>query len=317
MQNSTSNLQKNQSLVSSNGMESFSISLAKKCERLSTALYLVTNFLSDIEPMKYRLRALSLDLVRDASLVRYGTIANEANVLETLRANISETLSLLELAFIAGLVSEMNFSILKHEYVVVRDSVEIKRATRESRTDSILGDTFFDSAESHRVSRLGAMGQRPDLYVPASRTQGSPLRNLGQRVTLSESAPVNKLSTFNLGLSTSSENPIGHSKGQSNIQMSDRNPAPAPRTQGLTLRSLGQRSDLSESVSRTPDIARSARHARILKLIKDNREVSIKDIANYFPELSEKTIQRELVSFTESGVLKKVGERRWSRYSLV
>ena len=64
------------------------------------------------------------------------------------------------------------------------------------------------------------------------------------------------------------------------------------------------------------DVAKETRRVRILKLIKDNREVTIKDIANHFPDVSEKTVQRELVSLTEAGVLKRFGERRWSRYAL-
>ena len=64
------------------------------------------------------------------------------------------------------------------------------------------------------------------------------------------------------------------------------------------------------------DVAKESRRARILKLVKDNREVTIKDIATHFVDLSEKTIQRELVSLVASGVLKKFGERRWSRYAL-
>jgi predicted HTH transcriptional regulator len=66
----------------------------------------------------------------------------------------------------------------------------------------------------------------------------------------------------------------------------------------------------------TTDVAKESRRARILKLVKDNREVTIKDIATHFADLSEKTIQRELVSLVEGGVLKKFGERRWSRYAL-
>ena len=64
------------------------------------------------------------------------------------------------------------------------------------------------------------------------------------------------------------------------------------------------------------DVAKESRRARILKLIKDNREVTIKDITAHFTDLSEKTIQRELVTMSDNGVLKKSGERRWSRYAL-
>src|SRR3989344_9028999 len=145
----------------SNGITAFGVTISKKCERLATAIYLVTNFLSDTEPMKFRLRALSLELVRDASLVKNGSQMVEANVLEALRANILETLSLLELAFIAGLVSEMNFTILKREYASLRDTIEVKKASRESRTDSILGDNFFGTTESAHPH------PRPDLSESA------------------------------------------------------------------------------------------------------------------------------------------------------
>lgn len=48
-----------------------------------------------------------------------------------------------------------------------------------------------------------------------------------------------------------------------------------------------------------------------------NRPLSIKDIAFSIKDCSEKTIQRELVSMVSEGVLKKEGERRWSRYTLI
>ncbi|KKT37017.1 MAG: hypothetical protein UW27_C0009G0041 [Parcubacteria group bacterium GW2011_GWA1_44_13] len=269
----------------SNGITAFGVTISKKCERLATAIYLVTNFLSDTEPMKFRLRALSLELVRDASLVKNGSQMVEANVLEALRANILETLSLLELAFIAGLVSEMNFTILKREYASLRDTIEVKKASRESRTDSILGDNFFGTTESAHP--------RPGLGY--SREQA-----------LMHPAP------------TSSTLPKGHSIGQTTSVMSDRNTVSDTRRSDL--KNLSPRSVLSVS-SPAPraitDIAKESRRARILKLVKDNREVTIKDIATHFVDLSEKTIQRELVSLVESGVLKKFGERRWSRYALV
>jgi len=44
--------------------------------------------------------------------------------------------------------------------------------------------------------------------------------------------------------------------------------------------------------------------------------VSIKEIAAVLPDLSSKTIQRELLSMVDDGLLIKKGERRWSRYSL-
>ena len=271
----------------SSGMDAFSITLSKKCERLATAIYLVTNFLSDTEPLKSRLRTLSIDFVRDASFVRYGGQATEANVLDALRTNIGEMLSLLELAFIAGLVSEMNFTILKREFVSLRDSIDIKKASRESRTDTILGDNFFGSPELPAKATFG-------VSEPSS-----PMSDLGRT---REGRTFMQPAKFPAPMSD---------------RMSDRNtkghtPAPSP----LSTFNLKLSTGVTPSSRATTDIAKESRRTRILKLIKDNREVAIKDIVSHFPDLSEKTIQRELVSLSDSGVLKKSGERRWSRYAL-
>lgn len=58
------------------------------------------------------------------------------------------------------------------------------------------------------------------------------------------------------------------------------------------------------------------RRENILKVLKRKKDVTIKDIFEVIQGCSEKTIQRELLSMVASGVLKKEGEKRWSRYSL-
>ncbi|MFZ2949867.1 MAG: DeoR family transcriptional regulator, partial [Desulfuromonadaceae bacterium] len=59
------------------------------------------------------------------------------------------------------------------------------------------------------------------------------------------------------------------------------------------------------------------RRDSILKILTKKGDVTIKDISQSISDVSEKTIQRELLSLVQSGVLKKEGEKRWSRYSLV
>ncbi|MFA5842009.1 MAG: hypothetical protein WC835_03575 [Candidatus Paceibacterota bacterium] len=61
---------------------------------------------------------------------------------------------------------------------------------------------------------------------------------------------------------------------------------------------------------------KNKRREGILKILKKKKDVTIKDISETVPGCSEKTIQRELLSMVASGVLKKEGEKRWSRYSL-
>jgi len=63
-------------------------------------------------------------------------------------------------------------------------------------------------------------------------------------------------------------------------------------------------------------LGKQERVNKILSLIKDKREVSIKDISTAF-SCSEKTVQREVNDLIYKGQIKKTGSKRWSRYSLV
>jgi len=56
------------------------------------------------------------------------------------------------------------------------------------------------------------------------------------------------------------------------------------------------------------------RSAAILKIIVENKRVSIKDISKIIRNCSEKTIQRELTLLIGQGLVRKEGERRWSVY---
>lgn len=59
------------------------------------------------------------------------------------------------------------------------------------------------------------------------------------------------------------------------------------------------------------------RRARIKTVLEATGEATIKDISAIVSDVSEKTIQRELNSMIGDNVVKRQGERRWSRYSLV
>jgi len=62
---------------------------------------------------------------------------------------------------------------------------------------------------------------------------------------------------------------------------------------------------------------KSNRQEIILSMLKSGVKLTIKDFAQNIKDCSEKTIQRELLSLVSKGILKKEGERRWSKYFLV
>ncbi len=77
-----------------------------------------------------------------------------------------------------------------------------------------------------------------------------------------------------------------------------------------------KKTPLSKSLPSDDKESRSVRADKIVALLKDNKELSIKDFLRHIKGCSEKTIQRELLSLVSKGSIKKKGERRWSRYSL-
>lgn len=71
-----------------------------------------------------------------------------------------------------------------------------------------------------------------------------------------------------------------------------------------------------KDIKDVPDINIKDRRDAIVSVIKNKENVSIKDISTLIRDVSEKTIQRELISLIDAGVVLKHGERRWSTYSL-
>jgi hypothetical protein len=61
----------------------------------------------------------------------------------------------------------------------------------------------------------------------------------------------------------------------------------------------------------------NGRTQAILESLRTGGELGIRDIASQLPEFSEKMIQRELAELVSKGVVKKTGEKRWSRYRIV
>ncbi|TSC68883.1 MAG: Uncharacterized protein G01um101456_439 [Parcubacteria group bacterium Gr01-1014_56] len=73
--------------------------------------------------------------------------------------------------------------------------------------------------------------------------------------------------------------------------------------------------DINKGHKKTQEIKQSERMSLILDFVRKHNGVSIKEIAASVKGCSEKTIQRELGSLIEKGLIERKGERRWSIYS--
>jgi hypothetical protein len=83
---------------------------------------------------------------------------------------------------------------------------------------------------------------------------------------------------------------------------------PTPRSSGIK--------DIKDSTKVTDNKGQTERVKLILEHIRKEKSVSIKDISLVVRGVSEKTIQRELNELIRRGLVRRVGERRWSTYIL-
>jgi len=86
-------------------------------------------------------------------------------------------------------------------------------------------------------------------------------------------------------------------------------------TQNVSPRTQSRRIERSASVH-SPRQEHPDRRERIKTILEAKGEATIKDISEIVSDVSEKTIQRELNAMIEDNIVKRHGERRWSRYSL-
>ncbi len=234
--------------------EDYLIYIFKKTEKITAALYLVSGLLKDDEPIKWELRDRGIDLL-SSSFTASSSLPGDKNVvIQSLFTAALETLSLLNVAKISNLVSEMNHRLLVREI----DNVVV-----------MLRDRLAQSAENAGYVLSEAFFKTPDLFSTGFRSDNREIQNQKQVKSNKESVHISDFQDK------------GSSKGHVSSQ--------AKKTH---------------------------RQDQILALLRGQSNLTIKDFSSVIKDCSEKTIQRELLELVEKGVIKKEGERRWSRYSL-
>jgi hypothetical protein len=229
-----------------------------KTEKLTAALYLVTDYISDNEPLKWKLRTRALDLLAGVPSVQKDMSGSAG--WERYLLGVNEIVSYLAVGTMLGGVSRMNFEILREEYRSLQLAVE-DQASRQSLRDY--------------------------LFV----------RNLrsAKPVDAVSDAPFKQSSNLN-----SADRPVGRELPRPHIGQKDNKVLSANDLYGLN----------------TKDNKKSIRKEQIISWLKDKPWTSIAEIAKALPDCGAKTVQRELLEMVSLGVLKKQGERRWSRYML-
>jgi hypothetical protein len=131
----------------------------KKTEKIASALYLLSNLLSDSEPLKWQFRSIGLELVSDSINPKQA---------EKVSANLVRLISLLEVGRVAGLVSQMNFEIFKTELESVLQVVGSGASDLHSK-GLLLSDHFF------ATDTVRPIANRSENFIPNTGVRFSPV----------------------------------------------------------------------------------------------------------------------------------------------
>ena len=250
-----------------------------KTNKLITALYMVTDIIDKDEPLRNKLRTLGAEIILDMH-------SAPSNIL----VKISQVMSFLDIASAINIISEMNTNILKKEFAELNQSI-LSAQTGTGSTDKI-------ENPNRQINLSEFFTETPLLGKEGVGGGNSKNHHLARRALL---------------LNKEERNPKGHTR--LGVQ------------KGSTL--MSALSDKTQNMSNTNSPSNS-NHLNVLKKqrreeIKDSirangNNAAIKDIKDKAQgsliSCGEKTLQRELISMVQDGILSKEGSKRWSRYSL-
>lgn len=269
--------------------------IAKKSERLVTALYLVTDLMDETEPIKRSLRLNAVTLLSSMNSLAQREVKDKVTEFKKSLRSLTEIISLLHVSITTGLVSDMNGNILmdgfrslqlvleKKQPILTKDMLTVEHESsldNEGVLSSAITSSSYDALTPLTLARnrdttRDAKGEMVRRDVP-QQLRHAPLANKGQVAE--------------------------KDKTQERLNVS-------PHTSLPTLR--------KETTPTTSfQMKKQNRREQILGLFIQGVDVSIKDIAQRIKGCSEKTIQRELNALLFDGLIERIGEKRWSRYIL-
>ncbi|MEX0931724.1 MAG: DeoR family transcriptional regulator [Candidatus Paceibacterota bacterium] len=129
-------------------LSNMEVSLVGSSDRILGALYLVTSLLDESEPLRTSIRDKGISVSDSIGHILFSSTHIASHIRQTQLA-VQKVLSLLSVARTAGLISEMNYSILRRAYE--------KLSTEISRIIESTFDKKFDIIEAPLVETVSSL----------------------------------------------------------------------------------------------------------------------------------------------------------------
>ena len=257
-----------------------------KTSKLITALYMVTDIIEKDEPIRAKLRTLSVEVLSDISNLSKNIIGHITNT-------ISSIMSFFNIAFDMGMISEMNYRILIKEFTELRNSVQ-GHYQKESEwlQEFMLSNT---SSNDFSIGHQNSVGMENNNVL-----YNNVIKKTHMSVIKGQDVPIQS------GIR------IGVQKGSTLLNALDK-----VDVKDFSL--INRTANFKELKNkRRGDIIYFIKDKKATTGIDGATITDIKTGGQgTLLSCGEKTLQRELVSMVRDGILSKKGDKRWSQYFLV
>lgn len=291
--------------------------VAKKSERLVTALYLVTDLMADTEPIKHGLRKNAVALLSSMNALAQLDVKDRVIEFKMSLKAVTEIISLLHVSVTTGIVSEMNGQLLMDGFRSLQLILEKKQPifTKEMLNvdDEELGvGQGFVSAvtsTSYDVMTPLSLARLHDNNYDLRRTNEALKQS---QIIARMEARENKGQNIDRSIKDKNEETVDLQTSKKAV--SDKVGVSTASPHSILMEHTGNKPQ--PTLTSSFQMRKSSRRDQILALFVKGVDVSIKDIAARIRGCSEKTIQRELNALLYDNVIERIGEKRWSRYVL-
>ncbi len=297
----------------------YGVLIAKKSEKLVTALYLVTDLIVDSEPIKHGLRKNAVALLSSMNALSQLYVKDRVIELKVSLKAVTEITSMLHVAVTTGIVSKMNGELLmdgfrslqlvleKKQPIFTKEMFHVENEEeleRDGGFSNAVNSTSYDALTPLSIARLhentyDLRRTQESLRQAQILSKFSNLETKGQNKDFLVKDKKDEKTTF--------ENKI-----KDNNEVKDIFTKPESTHAILMEHATRPVNTLASSFQ----MKKMSRREQIVALFVRGVDVSIKDIAARIKGCSEKTIQRELNALLYDNVIERIGEKRWSRYVL-
>ena len=303
-----------------NSKENYNLLVAKKTEKIITAIYLISQFLSDNENIKQDLRKEANLLLKNINALAYIDDKNfeesSKNIFVLYKLcldNVSILISYLFVARDSNLISRMNVEIVIDglrmlENILIKKQFSFGETNILIQDENVLREIMFDARE-------GLKNLNTSYDAITERNKHTEISNNNNNESIAKKninsyEDVSIIVNDNYKRQNEIIKDIIPYKPKEEIKLENKKIA-------STKAYIGKSELKTIAKPRKSENRKQNRREQIISLFTKGVEISIHDISKKVVGCSIKTLQRELNALVLDKKIDRIGDKRWSKYILL